>query len=176
MKRENLFDPTNLEWTRFNGEEIEDVFTQMEIDLVKFNPNKFPLKIVMGIDSQVKRKKHIKHVFSIIFYREGNGGWVYNTSVKIPAPKGNERNYALDRLWSETISIVEVAKWLELEIMERFDLFVDAIHIDLNNDDEHLSNKVLAGCVGFVTAHGFEAKTKPYAWGASKVADRKTKG
>ncbi|MDD5567564.1 MAG: ribonuclease H-like YkuK family protein, partial [Patescibacteria group bacterium] len=75
------------------------------------------------------------------------------------------------RMWQEAWISIELAK----TFIENFGFIPEAgrqieIHVDIGNNGP--TRELIKEIVGMVVGNGFEVKTKPEAFAASKVADR----
>lgn len=120
------------------------------------------ITIHVGCDSHVGSR--IKYVTSLCFLREGKGGHILTKEVF--AAKDMTIN---ERLMNEIVLSLEAAesmKHLGLEI---------TIHVDYNPNPAHKSNEMYATGIGTGAWFGYRTLGKPYAWAASKAADKTTR-
>lgn len=127
-------------------------------------------KIYLGCDSVVKKnKKVIKYACAIVVHFDGcKGAKVFgkiDTEKIIIENKGKPFN----RMMREVEKITEIYKELEDLLIEReFE-----IHIDVNSSEKFGSNVALGAALGYVKyTIGVDPIFKPYAFAASKAADK----
>lgn len=76
-------------------------------------------------------------------------------------------------LHQEALLSIDFAKFLVEGLLENNLLDLDLeIHVDVGKVGE--TREIITEVVGMVRGSGFEVKTKPESFGASKVADRHT--
>lgn len=131
-------------------------------------------KLTIGTDSEIKtlgNKKTLDLVSAIVIYRNGFGGRFFWMKRKLPAPKTLR-----DKIYQEVLASIEIAKVLVPELKVKLNgqrsLYDLEIHIDVGEYGE--TRNMIKEVVGIVTGHGFTAKTKPYSYAASNIADRYT--
>lgn len=128
--------------------------------------------LVVGTDSQERGKRgDVDFVTAIVVRRIGFGGryfWRRRTLSHIKTLR--------DKIYAETMLSLELATEfvpkLKLALngqMKDFDL---EIHIDVGEKGE--TREMIKEVVGMVNGNGFQAKTKPEAYGASTIADKHT--
>lgn len=124
-------------------------------------------KLIVGSDSQLGDSTCF--VTAVIIHRVGKGARYYYT-------KRYDRRLASlrQRIFYEASLSLEVAdKLVEgLHQRGRDDLKVE-IHLDVGTHGE--TKELVKEVIGMVMGSGFQACIKPYACGATKVADRYTK-
>ncbi len=142
------------------------------VDFVNQEPE-FYYQLVIGSDSHQKKtenKKFLTLVTAVVIYRQGKGGryfWHRQTLSKVYSLK--------EKIYAETIASLNLAQVLlpylnrALNGERHYDL---EIHIDVGRVGA--TREMIKELVGMVTGNGFTAKTKPEAYGASKVADKHT--
>ena len=147
-------------WKSFDG--------TMNVSADDFIKEHIDDEFYIGTDSDVNGHG-AKFVTSLIAYRWGTGGCSISYIQKTP-DMGNMR----PRLLSEAIRSLHLAYYLDDRIPK--DKIIN-IHLDVNANPEHKSNKCKEEAVGKFMTQGkrFRPMWKPDAWGASSVADRKTK-
>jgi len=125
-------------------------------------------KIIVGTDSAPRDK--VTFVTAVTIWRVGNGGihfWTRSTET----PFGSLR----DRIYEETMRSITLAQELRGRLRDTLgDEFFwdDQIHIDVGENGP--TKELIDGVVGMVRGYGFDAVIKPFAFGASVVADRHT--
>jgi len=125
-------------------------------------------QLVIGSDSQSRNGEGTDFVTAIVVHRTGEGGIYFWRRVV------EERKMVLrTRIYKEASLSLEYAQRL-LDTFRgngitKYDL---EIHVDIGKHGE--TREMLAEVVGMIRGSGFIVKTKPEAYGASKVADRHT--
>lgn len=132
-------------------------------------------ELFIGCDSLPPRRAVTSFVVVVVIYRVGKGAHVVHKKFV-----ENNKKYRTtwDRLWHEVEIAVDVAKYLrdsgilELHTKNKSmkSLTMD-IHIDINPNKEHLSNKVYNAATGYIKGCGFDWHAKPEAPAASYAAD-----
>ena len=131
--------------------------------------------LVLGTDSHEKarngRSKTINLVTAIVVHRKGFGGkyyWKRKTQNDI---------YTLrDKIYAETLESLNFAQnfipLLKKELNGQLPDYSLEIHVDVGN--RGATREMIKEVVGMVTGNGYIAKTKPYSYAASYVADKHT--
>jgi predicted RNase H-related nuclease YkuK (DUF458 family) len=126
--------------------------------------------LVIGTDSQARRSNgeaEIDFVTAIIVHRKGKGARYYWRK---------EKKYDMlvlrDKIYTETLMSLDIAQHIVPRVRKlispaKYDL---EIHIDVGPLGP--TRDMIREVVGMVNGNGFTAKTKPYSWGASSVADK----
>ncbi|MDD3840904.1 MAG: ribonuclease H-like YkuK family protein [Clostridia bacterium] len=127
-------------------------------------------KIIIGTDSMT-RVGRIKYVTAIILQRIGNGGIVFfHTRYKSEVS-------LYEKLMTEVSFSIEVANNIIIpECLKRNFIYPIEIHIDIGEQGKSFNFQNQA--IGYAKGCGFndkEIKIKPYAFGATSVADRYTR-
>lgn len=126
-----------------------------------------PYRLIIGTDSQLREDACF--VTAIVIHRVGKGGRYYYT-------KENEKmgRSLKQRIFFEAAKSLGVASKLAEKLAQNGygDLNVE-IHLDIGQNGE--TKELIREIVGMVTGTGFEAKIKPDAYGATKVADKHSK-
>jgi predicted RNase H-related nuclease YkuK (DUF458 family) len=126
-----------------------------------------PYRLIIGTDSQLREDACF--VTAIVIHRVGKGGRYYYT-------KENERmgRSLKQRIFFEAAKSLGIASRLAEKLAQNGygDLNVE-IHLDIGQNGE--TKDLIREIVGMVTGTGFEAKIKPDAYGATKVADKHSK-
>jgi len=133
------------------------------------------IRIIVGTDSQAYQY-YTKFVTAVALWRVGAGGRVYYKIYKKHYIDGKRLDNRT-RLIEEAYDSIKVAMWLNPEL-NKIGLGIheiETLHADLNRDKKYLSNSVVAGVLGTISAHGFVGIVKPEGWVASRVANRRTK-
>ena len=132
--------------------------------------------LVIGTDSQEKfdtgnGKKHINLVTAIVVRRHGFGGRYFWQK------KNQENIHTLrDKIYAETLVSLDFAKefvpMLKKTLNKTSPKYDLEIHVDVG--ERGTTRDMIKEVVGMVTGYGFVAKTKPYSYAASSVADKYT--
>lgn len=130
-------------------------------------------RLVIGSDSQVKRDNgtsEVDFVTAVVVHRIGKGAKYFFRKVK----RIGKLPVLRDKIYTETMMSLELAQIIVPEIRKnisaaKYDL---EIHIDVGPLGP--TREMIREVVGMVSGSGFTAKTKPYSWGASSVADKHT--
>lgn len=126
-----------------------------------------PYRLIIGTDSQLREDACF--VTAIVIHRVGKGGRYYYTK------KNEKMGHSLkQRIFFEAAKSLGVASMLAEKLAQNGygDLNVE-IHLDIGQNGE--TKDLIREIVGMVTGTGFEAKIKPDAYGATKVADKHSK-
>ncbi len=132
--------------------------------------------LVIGTDSHEKNKtingtSELNLVTAVLVHRRGFGGkyfWV----------KKNQKNiHSLrEKIYAETMTSLEFASVFVPELKKTLNgnapTYNLEIHIDVGEHGD--TRDMIKEVVGMVTGNGYVAKTKPYAYAASYVADKHT--
>lgn len=129
-------------------------------------------RLVIGSDSQPKKINgvaEIDFVTAVIIHRIGYGAryfWKKDRQTK--------RYVLRDKIYTETAMSLILAQELVPKLRRKvtagvFDL---EIHVDVGPIGP--TREMIKEVVGMVTGSGYTAKTKPYSYGASVVADKHT--
>lgn len=145
-------------------------FEQMVMDIIAYihaEPEQI-YHLIVGTDSQTTPQQTC-FVTAVIIHRQGKGARYYYV-------RQHQRRQAnlRRRIYMETAFSLEIADQLRQALSERgiFDLAVQ-IHLDVGSEGD--TRDLVREVTGMVLGSGFSAFIKPYACGASKVADRYTK-
>ncbi|MDP3729870.1 MAG: ribonuclease H-like YkuK family protein [bacterium] len=136
-------------------------------DFVKLNPKR-KYKIIVGTDSAARAE--VNFITAITIWRVGNGGihfWTRSEKTKCHDLR--------DRIYRETMKSITLAQELRGRLQEKLgDEFFwdDQIHIDVGRVGP--TKELIDTVVGMAKGYGFDVQIKPYAFGASVVADRHT--
>lgn len=148
------------------------------IDLIKSfleEDNEAKYSLIIGTDSHEKMdtngKKMINLVTAVVVYRAGSGGKYFWT-------KRNHYNIHTlrDKIYAETMESLNFATDFVPQFQKALNgnspIYDLEIHVDVGEHGK--TRDMIKEIVGMVTGNGFVAKTKPYAYGASYVADKHT--
>jgi len=124
-------------------------------------------RVIIGTDSQFAEETCF--VTAIIVHREGKGARYYYTRDREHVSRSLRQ-----RIYYETSRSLAVASLLTARLSENgyADLNVE-IHLDVGENGQ--TRDLIREVVGMVVGSGFNARIKPYSYGASKVADKYTK-
>lgn len=145
--------------------ELKEVVEEI-ISFINEDP-RYEYKIIVGADSQ-EHHVGVNFVSAIVVHRVGRGGRYFWKRISRP----NIKNLRL-RIYEEANLSRELAEELVELLAKGHGLpYHLEVHIDvgINGPTKTMINEV----VGMIRGSGFEVKTKPEAYGASKVADRYT--
>lgn len=128
----------------------------------------FSYKLIVGSDSHPKQQGTL-FASAIIIHRVGKGARYYYTKHRRHKIRSMRQ-----RIFYEASLSLELADLLLEQIKEygREDMKVE-IHLDVGTHGP--TKEMLREVIGMVIGSGFDAKIKPDAAAASKVADRYTK-
>lgn len=125
-------------------------------------------EIVIGTDSQTSNRMTL-YVTALIIHRVGKGArFFFGKKKSKPIFDLRQRIYTETEL---SLDLIEVMK--ENRITDLVADWPIEIHLDIGQQGE--TRMLIQEVVGWVTAVGYEAKIKPYSYGASSVADKFTK-
>lgn len=163
----------------FNSITHGQIKVDESIDIIKLFLEENPsaqYSLVIGTDSHEKNSfpngsKTVSLVTAVLVHRKGFGGkyfWKRKEISNIHSLR--EKIYAetLESLSFATIFVPLLKKTLNGK-SPNYNL---EIHIDVGEHGD--TRDMIKEVVGMVTGNGFVAKTKPYAYGASYVADKHT--
>ncbi|MDP3988328.1 MAG: ribonuclease H-like YkuK family protein [Candidatus Levybacteria bacterium] len=132
--------------------------------------------LVIGTDSQEKMddingKKSINLITAVVVHRKGFGGkyfWKRKRETGIHSLR--------EKIYAETLTSLEFAAifvpLLKKSLNGQSPKYYLEIHVDVGEHGD--TRNMIKEVVGMVTGSGFVAKTKPYSYGASYVADKHT--
>jgi len=128
----------------------------------------YKYQLVIGTDSQPKNGQGCDFVTAIVIHRIGTGGIYFWRRIV------EEKKLMLrGRIYQEaTLSLAAAEEFLTTlknDGVTRYDV---EIHVDIGNHGK--SREMISEIVGMVRGFGYNVKTKPESYGASKVADRHT--
>ena len=135
---------------------------------IRREPERF-YKIIIGTDSEASDQASL--VTAITVWRVGNGAihfWA----------KSEVRRFASlrDRIWAEAIRSItlaqEVRACLQHTLGDEFFWDGNEIHVDIGENGP--TREMIDSVVGMIKGYNFTPVIKPYAFGASVVADRHT--
>lgn len=129
--------------------------------------------LTIGTDSETRIDPHkgevLELITAIVMYRKGFGGRYFWTKTKMAKNKSLR-----DKIYQEVMLSLDVAQDLVPRLKQQLNgqssLYDLEIHIDVGEGGK--TREMIKEVVGMVTGMGFTAKTKPYSYAASNVADR----
>lgn len=136
-------------------------------DYIEAQPE-FKYKVIVGSDSEVENDGHVDYVTAVAVHRVGAGG-IYFWQKNI-----GEKCFTLrERIYNEALMSMDFAKKLlpAFHAQNILELGLE-IHVDIGTKGE--TRLMINEIIGMVRSSGFQVKTKPDSFGASKVADRHT--
>jgi len=123
-------------------------------------------KIIIGTDSA--NHGTTDFVSAVVVYREGHGGrffWRRLNQKKV--------NSLRERIYQEVMMSLKLAEEVLLNLSQNKNIAFDfEVHVDIGSKGE--TKDMLQEIIGMVRGLGFQVKTKPESYGATKVADRYT--
>lgn len=149
------------------GQLDEAQLTSRMRDFVSAAPDR-EYRLIIGSDSLPGHDGHAYLVTAIVLYRVGNGAvyfWQRRLSSKIHTLR--------DRMYAEALSSIAIAQHLETVTALR-PLLEKHIEIHVDVGQVGPTRAMIQELVGMIVAHGYQARTKPESFAASKVADRHT--
>lgn len=132
------------------------------------HPERF-YKIIIGTDSHPARP--VSLVTAVTVWRVGNGAIHFWTKSET-----REFHSMRERVWQEAIASITLAQEMRTLLQRKLgdEFFWDGneIHVDIGKNGP--TKELIDGVVGMIKGYNFEPVIKPYAFGASVVADRHT--
>ena len=165
MLSNSFFSPTH-------GQLTQDEVIRNIVLFIREDPKAF-YNLAIGTDShavQGDSSKKMTFVTALVIHRKGKGGryfWQENKLSGIVTLR--------DKIYAETLLSVNFAQKfipnlkLALTNGEKYEL---EIHLDVGEKGD--TRDMIKEVIGIVVGSGFVAKTKPYSYGASIVADKHT--
>lgn len=125
-------------------------------------------RIIIGSDSQNYNHHGVDFVSALVIHRVGHGG-IYFWQKRV-----EPRVFSLpERIYQEALDSLLLAQALLEELRNRNILrYSFEIHVDVGQVGE--TRELINEVVGMIRGNGFDVKTKPDSFAASKVADRHT--
>jgi predicted RNase H-related nuclease YkuK (DUF458 family) len=129
-------------------------------------------RIIIGSDSQrFQGPKTVTYTSVVLMHRVGKAAIFFFLKRKEPYAKYIGLH---ERITNEVTYSLELVKHIENSIvMQEIGQNNMEVHIDAGPNGK--SREILAAVIGYVKGNGYECKTKPDAYVASKVADRFSK-
>lgn len=125
----------------------------------------YKYRLIIGTDSAGKNHAGVDFVTALVVHRIGAGGIYFWKKEFATVHSLRERIYK-----EATLSLEFAQELLEILRSEKFLEYDFEIHVDIGKEGE--TRDMIAEVVGMIRGSGFEVKTKPESYGASKVADR----
>lgn len=158
-------------WRTGSGKKIDD-FSDALVNEIKKELSFSGIKIIVGCDSQVIKNKIVFVTVVIVVHIGKGANFFYKKETEL---RSGSLLILENRLFEETCRAVNTAKKVD-ELVLNYDLCVNEIHSDINPDKRYKSNRIAASCIGYIMSNGYKPVIKPDAFGASGVADSKTRG
>ena len=134
--------------------------------------NEYPddnYKLIIGTDSHSFLNESVIFVTAVVVHRIGKGGRFFYHKQKTRYMESLRQ-----RIYYETFLSLEVATRLTEQLAQSNDCHLNVeIHLDVGEKGE--TRDIIKEVVGMVIGSGYEARIKPYSYGATTVADRFTK-
>lgn len=131
--------------------------------------------LVIGTDSQEKfgngKGSSINLITAVVVHRKGFGGKYFWRRMH------KSGIYSLrEKIYAETLASLDFATFFVPLLKKSLNGSAPNYHLEIHVDvGEHgATREMIKEVVGMVTGNGFVAKTKPYAYGASYIADKHT--
>jgi hypothetical protein len=149
-----------------NGKSFNYKELLKELFLYINSDSKEKYKVVIGTDSA--NHGTTDFVSAIVVYRVGHGGrffWRRVNQKKI----SNLR----ERIYQEVMISLKLAEEILFNLSQNKNINFDfEVHVDIGSKGK--TKEMLQEIIGMVRGSGFNIRTKPESYGASKVADRFT--
>ena len=128
------------------------------------------VRIYVGCDSQnLKRKPWTGYITTIAFHtgiKDGNDFFGTGVHIIYKADKCKKIRDTWTKLWKEVEKSMEIA-----EELRNSGILIYQVDLDLNQDDTHDSNRLVAAGEGLFRGLGYNVKSKPDALLASRASD-----
>lgn len=130
--------------------------------------------LVIGTDSHEKGKmtaksRSINLVTAIIIHRHGHGGKYFWQRKHI-----KNIHTLREKIYTETFASLNFASSFVPNLQKKLNGNSPKLEIHIDVGERGETRNMIKEVVGMVTGNGFVAKTKPFAYGASYVADKHT--
>lgn len=155
--------------------ELEDIILLIK-EFLEESPNA-EYSLVIGTDSHEKNipaangSKTLNLVTALLIHRKGFGGkyfWIRRDKPNIHSLR--------EKIYAETLASLDFAIFFVPLLKDALNgkalKYNLEIHVDVGEYGD--TRDMIKEVVGMVTGNGFVAKTKPYAYAASYVADKHT--
>ncbi len=126
-------------------------------------------RIIIGTDSQNHNGAGVEFVTALVVHRVGGGGIYFWKGYR------NNRAYTLkERIYEEALTSLEFANDFIQYLKGATELLQIGLEIHVDIGENGKTREMIAEVVAMIKSSGYEVKTKPESFGASKVADRHT--
>jgi hypothetical protein len=126
-------------------------------------------RIIIGTDSQSHNGTGVDFVTAVVVHRVGGGGIYFWKGYKKTRP------YTLkERIYEEALASLEFANEFIYHLKGEPKLLEVGLEIHVDIGENGKTREMIAEVVAMIKGSGYEVKTKPESFGASKVADRHT--
>ncbi len=125
-------------------------------------------QVIIGTDSQKKTGGTTDFVTAIIVHRLGSGG-IYFWKRIVDSKKRVLKQRILEEATMSLTTAHELLSMFKANGVREFDF---VIHVDVGTQGP--TRELITEVVSMIRGSGFNVKTKPDSYGASKVADRHT--
>lgn len=157
----NYFSPTRGRLS------FQAVFQEL-LDYINKEPDE-QYKLIIGTDSHAFYDESVVFVTAIVIHRVGKGGRYFFTKKKMHFMESLRQ-----RIYYETFLSLETASRISKKLAQQGHNGLNAeIHLDVGEKGE--TRDIIKEVVGMVIGSGYDARIKPDAYGASKVADKYTR-
>lgn len=144
------------------SEVVEDILAYISEDM------DYTYKVIVGSDSH-PRVLNTCFVSAIIIHRQGKGARYYYNKIYEPRIKSLRQ-----QIFYEASLSLELADKLEQQLkLQGYEDMKVEIHLDIGTHGE--TKELIREVTGMIIGCGFDARIKPDACAASKVADKHTK-
>jgi len=153
---------------------LSDVISQIKTFLEEDEAAEYSL--IIGSDSQERPSSDtstrlINLITAIVVHRKGFGAryfWLRKKDIPVHSLR--------EKIYVETLTSLQFASEFVPKLKKTLNghapKYLLEIHVDIGEHGE--TREMIKEITGMVTGNGFVAKTKPYAFGASYVADKHT--
>jgi len=142
---------------------------------INANP-KANYSIAIGSDSDLKningsKSKYLHLVTALLIYRHGFGGKYFRNIENL-----KNINSLKQKIYAETMRSLNFALELKPILKKYFNGNYSKLNLEIHVDvgENGRTKEMVSEIVGMIKGNGFNVKTKPDAYVASKVADRHT--
>jgi len=126
-------------------------------------------RIIIGTDSQSHNGTGVDFVTALVVHRIGGGGIYFWKGYRKTRP------YTLkEKIYEEALASLEFANEFIYHLKGAEELLQIGLEIHVDIGENGKTRDMIAEVVSMIKGNGYEVKTKPDSFGASKVADRHT--
>ncbi len=126
-------------------------------------------RIIIGTDSQSHNGTGVEFVTALVVHRVGGGGIYFWKGYR------KNRPYTLkERIYEEALTSLEFANDFIDHLKGAEELLQIGLEIHVDIGENGKTRDMIAEVVAMIKGNGYEVRTKPDSFGASKVADRHT--